>query len=192
MHIPRDQILLAIAIEIGNGRGPVAIATAEGLWRLESSIPVAQQQRNRTVSLVGHSQILLALALEVAYGHARRVSAYTVVLSRLERSIAVAQQHGDIVGSFVVYGQIGLAVIVEVAHGYPYRTCAHCVCLCGLEGPVAVAQQHRNGCPLSAGAIIGHRKIQFAITIEVACSHKERTGAHSKSLCRLEGPSAAA
>src|SRR5260370_13570383 len=120
MHIPRDQILLAIAIEIGNGHGPVAIATAEGLWRLESSIPVAQQQRNRTVSLVGHSQILLAIAIEVAHGHARSDSAYTVVLSRLERSIAVAQQHGDLVGIFSVYGQICLVHTHLIALCYPF------------------------------------------------------------------------
>src|SRR6266700_1097857 len=92
------QVQLAIAIEVAHRDGISTTAcVTDAQWRLEGSIAIPEQYRNRVGSLsartvVSHYQIQFAIAIHVGHRHHVRTAARREgPLRRPEGSIAIPQ-----------------------------------------------------------------------------------------------------
>ena len=167
--------MLAVAIEVADGRERRAGARAEQQRHAEGSIALAQKHRNRRRLEVGQHQIRPAIAIEIAYGHRRRtIIAAEEDRRRPEGPIAVAQQHRNGAGKIVDYSQIQRAVAIEVGRGYRPRSeihpegvgCGERCCL-GQRGPGTRHHEH-GGDDKESEVCVAH---QFAPIATPVCGH---------------------
>src|SRR5262249_35921208 len=114
--IGRDQVLLAVAVEVPHCHGsrPSPGAVVDGA--LEGAGAGAQKNGDVAGAVIYDGQVLLAVAVEVPHRHSLRHVSDGVVDGVLKSAIAVAQQSSGVVAVIVGSGQVGFAVAVEVPH----------------------------------------------------------------------------
>ena len=186
---PQDDVEVAVAVEVGNGRGAQRIGEQRPTLRTrgrEAAVAVAQLRVDLSVppleiNLADH-EVAFAVVVEVSGRHrqGRRVAGAG---GRLKDAIAVAQQevqrpiglHGFGVSVRGHHRQVAIAVVVEVGYRERNRLGAAKGVTGGADGSAepapAVAQKHADGADVGVGVIVDRGQVEMAVVVKVRRRH---------------------
>src|SRR5881396_3294168 len=112
---------MTVTIEVSryNPSRPYSRAVVDSV--LESTVSLAQQDRNITGVVVRHGEVQFTVAVEVARRHCNREIYRAVVNGALEGAVAIAEQYRDgidlkVPDGIAWYGEVRVAIAIEIAH----------------------------------------------------------------------------
>ena len=168
------QIDFMIAVEIcRRDRIGADAARAQRLRRTEGAVPIAGQDRDRVVVIVGHREINFTITGKIACDNGDRIHADVIGHQRIEATAAIVEQHTDVVSGGVGDSNVKLAIPVEVADDHCLWTVPRSEVGGGPKCAVPVAKENAY----VVARLICHHQIELAVAIEIAFGNRARSDA---------------